>query len=224
MPLHRKALFLVCVVFGLGCFATGLFASGLDLSPLAVWVSQTGKVSAPLLEKLRLLPAMFVLTGAELLLLSLTFGRRGEQVFAGVRLRNMQSTSLMLLLVLSSTVSLLSLNFEAVHLAYRLRQRAGKSQAENAAVSFGDEYGVIKAVREQTPESAAIFVRTARPLQFLLAYELYPRQFYSYPQRSYPPEGIPDSWFVKHRIQWILEISDSNPMQFSLRPRQEGSR
>jgi len=136
----------------------------------------------------------------------------------------MQSTSLMLLLVLSSTVSLLSLNFEAVHLAYRLRQRAGKSQAENAAVSFGDEYGVIKAVREQTPESAAIFVRTARPLQFLLAYELYPRQFYSYPQRSYPPEWIPASWFVKHRIQWILEISDSNPMQFSLRPRQEGSR
>jgi hypothetical protein len=74
----------------------------------------------------------------------------------------------------------------------------------------------VRSVRETTPETAALLIKTQRPLQFLLNYELYPRKFYFYPERGTSVSSIPQAWLDQRRIGWILEISDTEPLQFKL--------
>jgi hypothetical protein len=51
-------------------------------------------------------------------------------------------------------------------------------------------------------------------------YELYPRKFYFYPDRALPLSAVPAEWMAQKRIDWTLDISDSEPIRFSLAPRE----
>ena len=116
-------------------------------------------------------------------------------------------------------IAILSLNFGAISLVNRLKVNMGRSAAELIAADFGDDYRIVRSVRETTPETAALLIKTQRPLQFLLNYELYPRRFYFYPERHVPISSIPQAWLDQRHIGWILEISDTEPLQFKLAPR-----
>ena len=118
-----------------------------------------------------------------------------------------------------TAIAVLSLNFGAISLVNRLKQNSGLSAVDLIAADFGDDYRVVRSVRETTPETAAILIKTQQPLQFLLNYELYPRKFYFYPERGISVSSIPQAWLDQRRIGWILEISDSEPLQFKLAPR-----
>jgi hypothetical protein len=159
-----------------------------------------------------------VVTGAELLLLAVAlafFHQRAAQLFPGrmARLGEL-SRGMGLLLGGWTLIAGLSLNFGAISLAKRLSH--GLSAAESIAADFGDEARVVRAVRETTPETAAILIKTQRPLQFILNYELYPRKFYFYPERFVPISSIPNAWLDDRHIGWTLEISDIDPLHFEL--------
>lgn len=203
--------------------AAGFALSGNDMAWLAALVGQAGSPNSRLLEKLRLVPMLSVVTGAELLLLavSLQFVHQRTAPSWVERVPRLGSPQFGVWLLLGewTAISLLSLNFGAISLVNRLKHSQGLSAAELVAADFGDDYRVVGAVRETTPESAAILIKTQRPLQFLLNYELYPRKFYFYPERHIPVSSIPQAWLDQRRIGWTLEISDTGPLHFTLAPR-----
>ena len=210
-----------CVCGGM-LIAAGFALSGSDFSWLAVLVGQAGSPNPQLLDKLRLVPTLIVVTGVQLLLggavllfpccRSVALADRVPQL-AGLQFRAR------LLLGGWTAIAVLSMNFGAITLVNRLQRNWGLSPSELIAADFGDDYRVVRAVRETTPETAALLIKTQRPLQFLLNYELYPRKFYFYPERHLPISSIPEAWMDQHRIGWILEISDTEPLQFQLAPR-----
>jgi hypothetical protein len=210
-------------MFGGVLLAVGVALSGNDMVWLAAIVGQAGSPNPRLIEKLRLVPMLTLVTGAEFLLLavSLWFFRQRISASWADRVPRLGSThfGVWLLLCAWTAIAVLSLNFGAITLVKRLKQNWGRSAAELIAADFGDDYRVVRAVRETTPQSATILIKTQRPLQFLLNYELYPRRFYFYPDRHLPISSIPEAWMARRRIGWILEISDTEPLQFKLAPR-----
>jgi len=210
-------------IFGGVLFAAGFALSGKDMVWLAALVGQTGSANSRLLEKLRLVPMLTVVTGAELLLLavSLWFLRRQSSPSWADRIPRLGcgQFGVWLLLCAWTVIAVLSLNFGAISLVNRLKQNWGRSAVELIAADFGDDYRIVRSVRETTPETAALLIQTERPLQFLLNYELYPRRFYFYPERHISISSIPQAWLDQRRIGWILEISDTEPVQFKLAPR-----
>ncbi len=209
--------------FGGILLAAGVALSGNDMAWLAVLVGQAGSPNPRLLEKLRLVPALMVLTGAQCFLLevSLWFLRKRTAASWADRVPRPGSTQfgVWLLLCAWTAIAVLSLNFGAIALVNRLKQNRGRPAAELIAADFGDDYRIVRTVRETTPETAVFLIKTERPLQFLLNYELYPRKFYFYPERSTSVSSIPQAWLDQHGIGWILEISDAEPLQFKLAPR-----
>jgi len=199
--------------------AAGFALSEKDVAWLAALVGQSGSLNPRLLEKLPLVPLLSLVTGAELLLLaiSLEFVRRRATLSWVDRVPRLGSPQLAVSLLLGgwTAVALLSLNFGAISLL----NRQGVAAAELLASDFGDDYAVVRAVRETTPESAGILIKTQRPLQFLLNYNLYPRRFYFYPDRGIPISSIPQAWLDQRHIGWTLEISDTEPLHFNLAPR-----
>jgi hypothetical protein len=210
-------------VLGGALLAAGFALSGNDMVWLAALVGQAGSSNPRLLEKLRLVPMLTVATGAEFLLLavSLWFFRQRISASWADRVPRLGSRQfgVWLLLCAWTAIAVLSLNFGAITLANRLKQNWGRSAVELIAADFGDDYRVVRSVRETTPETAALLIKTQRPLQFLLNYELYPRKFYFYPERATSVSSIPQAWLDQRRIGWILEISDTEPLQFKLAPR-----
>jgi len=212
----------VCVSGGM-LIAAGFVLSGSDLSWLAVFVGQAGSPNPRLLDKLRLVPTLIVVTGVQLLLL----GGAGllfpccRSVALADRVPRLASLQFGVWLLLGGwiAIAVLSLDYGAISLVNRSKQSQSLSAAELIAADFGDDYRVVRAVRETTPESAAILIKTERPLQFLLNYELYPRKFYFYPERHLPISSIPEAWMDRRRIGWTLEISDAGPLHFKLAPR-----
>jgi hypothetical protein len=203
--------------------AAGVALSGNDMAWLAALVGQAGSPNPRLLEKLRLVPMLTVATGAEFLLLavSLWFFRQRISASWVDRVPRLGSGQfgVWLLLCAWTAIAVLSLNFGVITLVNRLKQNWGRSSVELIAADFGDDYRVVRSVRETTPETAALLIKTQRPLQFLLNYELYPRKFYFYPERDTSVSSIPQAWLDQRRIGWILEISDTEPLQFKLAPR-----
>ena len=207
-------------VFGGVLLAAGVALSGSDMAWLAVLVGQAGSPNPRLLEKLRLVPMLIVVSGAECLLLAVSFWfmrKRGAASWADrLPLLGSQQFGILLLLGGWTLIAVLSLDFGVISLVNRLEQNRGLSAAELIAADFGENYRVVRSVRETTPETAALLIKTERPLRFLLNYELYPRKFYFYPERAASVSSIPQAWLDQRRIGWILEISDTDPLQFKL--------
>ena len=197
----------------------GFALSGKDMAWLAALVGQSGSPNPRLLEKLRLVPLLSLVTGAELLLLAISLGfvRRRAALSWVDRTPRLGSPQLAVWLLLGgwTAIALVSLNFGAISLLHR----QGVAAAELLASDFGDDYAVVRAVRETTPESAGILIKTQRPLQFLLNYDLYPRRFYFYPDRGIPISSIPQAWLDQRHIGWTLEISDTESLHFNLASR-----
>jgi hypothetical protein len=212
----------VCVS-GAIFIVAGFALSGSDLSGLAVLVGRAGSLNPRLLDKLRLVPTVIVVTGVQVLLLGgagLLLPRFRSHALAK-RVPRPASLQFGMWLVLGGwvAVAVLSLNFGAINLAIRLKQTQHLSAADIIAADFGDDYRVARSVRETTPETAVILIKSQRPLQFLLNYELYPRKFYFYSDRHLPMSSIPETWMDRRHISWTLEISDTDPLQFELLPR-----
>jgi hypothetical protein len=204
-------------VLGGVLLAAGFTLSGSDMAWLAALVGQAGSPNPRLLEKLRLVPMLIVVSGAELLAVAVSLWflhRRTSPSWADCvpRLGSLQFGG-WLLLGGWTAIAVLSMNFGAMSLVNRLKQNRGLSAAELIAADFGDDYRIVRSVRETTPETAAFLIKTERPLQFLLNYELYPRKFYFYSDRATAVS------LDQRRIGWILEISDTEPLQFTLAPR-----
>jgi hypothetical protein len=210
-------------VLGGALLATGLALSGNDLAWLAALVGQAGSPNPRLLEKLRLVPTLAVATGVEFLLLAVCLRllhQRSSPSWA-TRVPQLGTPQFRGWLLLGgwTAIAVLSLNFGVINLANRLKQNSRLSVPDLIAADFGDGYPIVRSVRETTPETAALLIKTERPLQFLLNYELYPRRFYFYPVRHIPISSIPLAWLDQRNIGWILEISDTEPLQFKLAPR-----
>lgn len=208
------------------CFAGGILVaagwslSGRDLAALAPIVGQAGTPNPPLLRKLQLVPTLLAVTGVQCLMfaaIGIFLSRRDSR--AGPNMRGNYPLGLRLLVAAWAAVAVLSVNFGAISLANRLKQSQSLSAAERTAADLGDDYQIVRDVRASTPETAVILIRTGRPLQFLLNYDLYPRKFYFYSDRDLPIASIPESWMNRRHIDWTLEISDGEPLQFKLRPR-----
>lgn len=201
--------------------ATGFAFSNSDMAWLATLVGQAGSPNPRLLEKLRLVPVLIIVTGAELLLVavSVLFAQRRSALSWADGVPRLAGPQLATWLLLSAWIAITvsSLNFAAISLVNRLGR--GLSDAEFVVADFGDDYPVVRALRDATPDTAAILINTHRPLQFLLSYELYPRKFYFYPERGIPVSSVPEDWLNQRRIGWTLEISDTEPLQFKLAPR-----
>ncbi|MCI0419534.1 MAG: hypothetical protein L0312_09980, partial [Acidobacteria bacterium] len=182
-----------------------------------------GSPNPRLLDKLRLVPTLIVVTGVQLLLLGGAglFLPRCRSLALAKRIPRLPSSQLGLWFLCAgwAAMAILSLNFGAISLVDRLRKTQNRTDAQVIAAEFGEDYRVVRAVRETTPESAAILIKTQRPLQYLLNYELYPRRFYFYPDRQLPVSSIPEEWINRRRIGWTLEISDEEPLHFELLPR-----
>ena len=221
--MHCVVIQVLAWIFGGALLAAGVALSGSDMAWLAVLVGQAGSPNPRLLEKLRLVPMLTVVTGAECLLLAVSFWflRKRTAASWADRVPRVGSAQFGVWLLLGgwTAIAVLSLNFGAISLVDRLKQNRGLSDAELIAADFGDDYRVVRSVRETTPETAALLIKTQRPLQFLLNYELYPRKFYFYPERGTSVSSIPQAWLDQRRIGWILEISDTEPLQFKLAPR-----
>ena len=187
---------------------------------LAALVGQAGSPNPRLLEKLRLVPMLIMVTGAELLVVAVSlwfFHRRTSASWAdGVSRLESPQFGVWFLVCGWIAIAILSLNFGAISLVNRLKVNMGRSAAELIAADFRDDYRIVRSVRETTPETAALLIKTQRPLQFLLNYELYPRKFYFYPERGRSVSSIPQAWLDQRRIGWILEISDTEPLEFKL--------
>jgi hypothetical protein len=207
------------VLLGAALLAIGLVLAPQGLSFLVSFVGQSGTPNPKILEKIRLVPALFVVTGAELLLVSgvwFLLRRRECRDATALLSLNARQQILAFLLATSWLIAMLSLNFGTLSLIRRLIQQAGRTDREIVAADFGEAYAVIHAVRENTPESAVILIKTRQPLQYLLNYELYPRRFYFYPDREFPVEHVSTSWLDHRQIGWILEVSNEDPLQFRL--------
>jgi hypothetical protein len=213
----------VAWIFGGALLAAGVALSGNDMARLATLLGQAGSPNPRLLEKLRLVPMLIVVTGAECLLLAVTLWFLSQRTSApwADRVPRLGSPQFGIWLLLGgwTVIAVLSLNFGVISLASRLNQNRGLSAAEVIAEDFGENYRIVRSVRETTPETAVFLIKTQRPLQFLLNYELYPRKFYFYPERHISISSIPQDWLDQRRIGWILELSDTEPLQFKLVPR-----
>ncbi len=130
--------------FGGILLAAGVALSGNDMAWLSVLVGQAGSPNPRLLEKLRLVPTLIVVTGAQCLLLavSLWFLRKRTAASWADRVPRLGSTQfgVWLLLCAWTAIAVLSLNFGAITLVNRLKQNRGRSAAELIAADFGDDY------------------------------------------------------------------------------------
>jgi hypothetical protein len=207
-------------LLGISLVGLGWTSYRSDLSWLVAILGQAGTPNPRILEKLLLVPPLLVATGTELLLLGgagFVFRRRWISVSGDcVSTAPILQRIVWLLLVGYSLVVLLTLNFGGLSFVNRFRSFHHRTRAEIIAADFAEDYPVVRALREQTPHSAAILIKTRRPLQYLLSYELYPRRFYFYPDREMPSALIPQDWLDRHQIGWILEISNDGPLQFLL--------
>lgn len=207
---------------GVALLAAGLAAWDGDLSRLAALVGQAGSPNERLLEKIGLVPPLLIVTGSQLLFAAGVGFRYRRSRFLSTSLSlNAGQKLLVLLLAGSSLLAVLTFNFEVLSLAQRFSQQRHHGNIEIAAPGFDDEQRISQAVRSTTPDSAAILIKTNRPLQYLLNYELYPRRFYFYSDRSVPVGQIPPDWLNQRKIGWVLQVSDDGPLWFQLTPRKE---
>jgi len=165
------------------------------------------------------MPAVLMVTGLEgvcFSLLLLPYRRRIQQYFEHLE-RNVEWKQKWVVLLLSGygLIGLMGLNFGTVTLAQRMAS-LGFSDEELVAADFGEHHAVIEALKEQTPETARILIKTRDPIKYLLNYHLFPRHFFTYPNQETSLAAVPLKWLQKHAITWTLEIRNDDPRQFVL--------
>ena len=208
-----------CLLFGLACSLGALGLRHADLSWLARFVGQAGTPNPKILEKIQLIPAVLMVTAVEALgigILSLRHRLRVQDYLrcVGKSLTPRQCGAAVWLggFLL---IGLLALNFGWVSLSRRLAAY-GFDREPQVAADLGEQYAIVKAVRERTPENACIAIRTREPIKFLLNYELFPRRFFVYSDPERRLSEVPGEWLQKHSIRWTLEIRDGSPGEFVL--------
>jgi hypothetical protein len=211
---------LASLVLGISFLLIGLQFAHSDLAWLARLVGQAGSLNPKILEKARLMPFILMVTAAQAVCFSfssLLYRRRLQQYFELLE-RNIQRKQKWMVLVLSGygLIGLLGLNFGTVILVQRLLSLRSSSDEALVAADFGQHHAVIKALKEQTPETACILIKTRDPIKYLLNYHLFPRRFFIYPDPQTNLAAVPLEWLQKHAINWTLEIRDGNPQQFVL--------
>ena len=164
--------------------STGFLLSRSPLSGLASFLSESENSNEKILEKTHLLPHVFILLGLEILIfgfISLIYRKTFRNLLLNFFSRvNLRQTIVLILFTAYSSIAALALNFGAVNLVNRQMAFKHRSRMEILAADFGEEFQVVQALRQQTPESSSILIRTKRPLKYLLNYELHPRRFYFY--------------------------------------------
>lgn len=223
--LKLRSIPLASAILGTLCLTAGLLLERSSSTWLVRFVGQAGTSNPKILEKVRLVPAVLTLGGAEFLVfgcLSFFYLRRNRQVPELLECLEAKQQCMVLLLSLYLLIGLQALNFASVTLTKRILAGEEHIDADLVAADFGEDYAVLKAVEEQTPKNACILIRTREPIKYLLNYHLFPRRFFIYPDPQVGVAEIPSDWMQKHAIGWTLEIKDGDPSQFALR-RREGS-
>jgi hypothetical protein len=192
-----------------------------DLSFLVQYLGQAGTLNPKILDKVRLIPTVLLITAAEALgisLVTLRYARIIQQGFepAWKKLK-MRQQAVVLLLVVHGLIGAQALNFGCVSL-YRQLSVFGLNRQAQIAADFGEYESVFRAIKEQTPENARIAIRTQDPVKYLLNYELFSRRFFVYPDPTTALSEVPLEWFERHAIHWTLEINESKPGEFVLQP------
>ena len=209
-----------CLLFGFACFISAVTLWRTDLSWLAPFLGQAGTANPKILEKIQQIPAVLAVTGVEAMgvgLLCLFQRRRLRDYLSCVEARLTARQSAAAMWVGGSLViALLAVNFGWVNLTQRVI-RYGFNRESQMAANWGEWYGLIKALRERTPEDACIAIRTRDPIKFLLNYELFPRRFFVYPNPDMSLSKLPGEWLQKYSIRWTLEVQDNLPSEFVLR-------
>ena len=208
-----------CLLFGIACSLGALSLRHADLGWLARFVGQAGTANPKILEKIQLIPAVLMVTGVEALgigILSLRHRLRLQNYLrcVGKSLAPRQCGAAVWLGA-SLLIGLLALNFGWVSLSRRLAAY-GFDRESLVAADLGEQYAIVKAVRERTPENACIAIRTRQPIKFLLNYELFPRRFFVYPDPDTKLADVPAEWLQEHSIRWTLEIQDGSSGEFDL--------
>jgi hypothetical protein len=214
-----RSIPLICLLLTILCILSGYFFSAGELQWIATFLSQSGSSNPTLMAKVRLIPWLCFLCGCEFgLLAALTFSRRKqmERLFSDSwKACSLKEATWIGLLALYGLVALLSLNFYAVQLTTRffISHEDSKYQSSHGPLEYA---AIYSAILKETPLSARILIRTDRDEKYILNYDLHPRRFYYYPDRSMPLADIPAKWLQKYKIDWMLEIPTTEPMTFSL--------
>jgi hypothetical protein len=211
---------LTSLVLGISLLLIGLQLAHSDLAWLARLLGQAGSLNPKILEKARLMPFILMVTAAQAVCFGfscLPYRRRIRQYFELLE-RNIQWKQKWMVLLLSGygLIGVMGLNFGTVNLMQRLVSLRFSSDEAPVAGDFGDHQAVIKALKEQTTETARILIKTRDPVKYLLNYHLFPRRFFIYPDPQTSLAAVPLEWLQKHAINWTLEIRDGNPEQFVL--------
>jgi hypothetical protein len=219
MLILLRFLPLTSLILGISFLILGLQLAYSDVTWLARIAGQAGSLNPKILEKARLMPAILMVTaleGACFSFLSLPYRRRIQQYFELLE-RNFEWKQKWAVLLFSGygLIGLMGINFGTVALAQRVAS-LGFSDEELVAADFGEHHAVIEAIREQTPETARILIKTRDPIKYLLNYHLFPRHFFTYPNQETSLAAVPLKWLQKHAITWTLEIRNDDPRQFVL--------
>jgi len=189
-----------------------------DISSMAGFFSQTGSGNPRIVGRVNELPFVLLLTGIEMIVL----GYCGRQLRISLRSDSTGNQNrwgskdniMGVLMGLYTLIAAFTLNLSVLTVGGHLWSPL--NDAEKIKNDFGEAYGVIEAVRRQTPSDASILIKTRQPLKYLLNYELYPRRFYFHHNPSLNVSEIPSNWMNRHKIDWILYIADDEPLRFSL--------
>ncbi|HEX2522706.1 MAG TPA: hypothetical protein VHP35_11325 [Terriglobia bacterium] len=210
-----------CLLFGIACFLAAFGLRHADLSWLAQFLGQAGTSNPKILEKIQLIPAVLLVTAVEAVGVGILFLRQRRRVENYLRCVGISLTprqwcgSFWLGTVV--LIGLLTLNFGWVSLWRRLATYGFHREVQVAA-DLGEQYAIVKSVRERTPENACIAIRSQEPIKYLLNYELFPRRFFLYSDPETRLSEVPAEWFQKHSIGWTLEIGDGSQADFVLKP------
>ena len=219
MPRLLQLLPAACLLFGFACFFAAIGLWHADLGWLALFLGQSGTPNPKILEKIQLL-VVFMVTAVEALgvgILSVRHRRVRDYLRCLGRSLTTRQCWAAVWLGAFLLIGLLALNFGWVSWSRRVAAY-GFDRESQVAADLGEQYAIVKAVRERTPENACIAIRTREPIKYLLNYELFPRRLFVYSDPERRLSEVPVEWLQKHSIRWTLEIRDGAPGEFVLQP------
>jgi hypothetical protein len=216
----KRLIPFVCFLSAVTFAGFGCVISSDDTHIIATFFSQTGQINPVLLEKVRLLPWFCYLTSLELFLTIPLFRVGGNRpanwsVWIWTRRSTMEKIRVGLL-IFFGFIAWSTVNFYLVTLV--VRAFSPPIMVGEKPLRLPDSFAPLsKEIMTRTDSTARILIVTARDEKYLINYDFYPRKFYIFPVRNAPASSIPGGWMKKNRIDWILEISSGEPMQYCLK-------
>lgn len=216
----KRLIPFICVLFAAAFAGLGHVISSGNNRLLALFFSQTGQINPVLLEKIHLLPWFCYLVSLEFLLTIPLFGVAGKRLanrFALVWICRSAIEKIRVgLLIVFGLMAWSTVNYYLVTLVARALSPPIMA-GEKPLRLPGSFASLSKEIMTRTDSTARILIVTARDEKYLINYDFYPRKFYIFPERTAAASSIPGAWMKKNRIDWILEISSGEPMQYSLK-------